>query len=215
MQIVRSRYWARYAGAISKVCDTNPFPYCRLSRRIRGVRQQRLDRGGLTTYWKDNCRALLCGSWVSSSSTEQMNITDHWKKRFHHKVRAFTFLWYINIMLPTPWHRYLLTCWYGTQITSWSLQGMRVLRQCKVPLAEMFVTIQCENIRPSKKEMDIAVTMLKLPNVCSYTINHYVYMSLTNRKSSVHLRSLCYLHCTKDVYTPQGSIVICGKQLLA
>jgi hypothetical protein len=38
---------------------------------------------------------------------------------------------------------------------------MRVLRQCKVPRAEvMFVTIQRENIRPLKKEMKKAVTML-------------------------------------------------------
>jgi hypothetical protein len=29
----------------------------------------------------------------------------------------------------------------------------------------MFVTIQRENIRPSKKEMNKAVTMLKLPDV--------------------------------------------------
>jgi hypothetical protein len=37
-----------------------------------------------------------------------------------------------------------------------------------VPLADViFVTIQRENIRPSKKEMEKAVTMLKLPDVCS------------------------------------------------
>jgi hypothetical protein len=37
--------------------------------------------------------------------------------------------------------------------------NMRVLRQCTVPRAEvMFVTIQSENIRPSKKEMNKAVT---------------------------------------------------------
>jgi hypothetical protein len=45
---------------------------------------------------------------------------------------------------------------------------MQVLRQCKVPQAEvMFITIQRENIRPSKKEMNKAVTMLKLSDVCS------------------------------------------------
>jgi hypothetical protein len=39
-------------------------------------------------------------------------------------------------------------------------ERMRVLRQCKVPRAEvMFVTIQGENIRPSKKEVIKAVTM--------------------------------------------------------
>jgi hypothetical protein len=44
---------------------------------------------------------------------------------------------------------------------------MRVLRQCTVPQAEeTFVTIQRENIRPSKKEINKAVTMLKLPDVC-------------------------------------------------
>jgi hypothetical protein len=48
------------------------------------------------------------------------------------------------------------------------LQGMRVLRQCKVPRAEvMFVVIQRENICPSKKEMNKAVAMLELPDVCS------------------------------------------------
>jgi hypothetical protein len=30
----------------------------------------------------------------------------------------------------------------------------------------MFATIQRENIRPSKKEMNKAVTMLKMPDVC-------------------------------------------------
>jgi hypothetical protein len=54
------------------------------------------------------------------------------------------------------------------QVMSWSPQGMRVLRQYTVTRAEvMFVTIQRENIRPSKKEMNKAVTMLKLPDVCS------------------------------------------------
>jgi hypothetical protein len=31
----------------------------------------------------------------------------------------------------------------------------------------MYITIQVENIRPSKKEMNKAVTMLKLADVCS------------------------------------------------
>jgi hypothetical protein len=45
---------------------------------------------------------------------------------------------------------------------------MEVLAAGMVPRAEvMFVTIQRENIRPSKKEMNNAVTMLKLPDVCS------------------------------------------------
>jgi hypothetical protein len=46
---------------------------------------------------------------------------------------------------------------------------MRVLRHRKVLRAEvMFVTIQRENIRPREKEMNKAVTMLKLLDVCSY-----------------------------------------------
>jgi hypothetical protein len=45
---------------------------------------------------------------------------------------------------------------------------MRVFRQCKVSGVEvMFVTIQRENIRPSNKEINKAVTILKLPDVCS------------------------------------------------
>jgi hypothetical protein len=52
---------------------------------------------------------------------------------------------------------------YSPQITSWSPKGTRVLRQCKVLLAGvMFVTIQSENIRPSKKEMNKAVTILTI-----------------------------------------------------
>jgi hypothetical protein len=41
---------------------------------------------------------------------------------------------------------------HSSQITSWSPQGMRVLRKCKDPRAEvMFVTVQGENIRSSHK----------------------------------------------------------------
>jgi hypothetical protein len=47
--------------------------------------------------------------------------------------------------------------------------------------------------------------MLKLPDVCNYDVHYYVSLSLTNRKSSVHLHALYSPpHCTKDVYTPQG-----------
>jgi hypothetical protein len=38
--------------------------------------------------------------------------------------------------------------------------------------------------------MNKSVTMLKLPDVCSQDMNHYVSLSLTNRKSSVHLHAL-------------------------
>jgi hypothetical protein len=42
------------------------------------------------------------------------------------------------------------------------------LAECTVPRPEvMFVAIQRENIRPSKKEINKAVTMLIMPDVCS------------------------------------------------
>jgi hypothetical protein len=57
---------------------------------------------------------------------------------------------------------------YRPQITSWSQQGMRVLIQCTVSRAKvMFITIQRENISPSKKERNKVVTIIKLPDVCS------------------------------------------------
>jgi hypothetical protein len=61
---------------------------------------------------------------------------------------------------------------YSPQITSRSPQEMRAFQQCKIPRAEvMFVTTQCENIRPSKKGMNKDVKMLiikiKLSDVCS------------------------------------------------
>jgi hypothetical protein len=62
-------------------------------------------------------------------------------------------------MPQLPWLHQLKT----VQSTNHELtpQGMRVLRQSKVPRAEvMFVIIQIENISPSKKEMNKAVTML-------------------------------------------------------
>jgi hypothetical protein len=50
--------------------------------------------------------------------------------------------------------------------------------------------------------------MLKLPVVYSYAMDHYVCLSLTNRKSSVHLRALYsppLPRYSKDVHTPQVS----------
>jgi hypothetical protein len=49
---------------------------------------------------------------------------------------------------------YCRWCIYSPQITTWSPQGMRALRQCKAPRAQvMFATIQRENIRPSKNDI--------------------------------------------------------------
>jgi hypothetical protein len=82
-------------------------------------------------------------------------------------------------------------------------QGMRVLRQCTVLRQEaMVVTIQRKNIRPSKKEMNKSVTSLKCPmfavRLCIFTADHYeVFRQLAC--------SVLPPHCTKDVYTPQGS----------
>jgi hypothetical protein len=72
------------------------------------------------------------------------------------------------------WHfcrlaQFILRLTYSSQITSWSPQEMRVLRQCKVPQAEVtFVTVQRENIRHSKKEVNKIVTVkFKLSDVFS------------------------------------------------
>jgi hypothetical protein len=75
----------------------------------------------------------------------------------------------------------------------------------------MFVTIQCENIHPSK-ETKRAITMLKLSDVCSQAINHYVSLSLTNRKSSVHLHALYSPRTALGAFTPRrDQLMICGQ----
>jgi hypothetical protein len=111
----------------------------------------------------------------------------------------------------TPWRRSGEIS-YSPQITSWSLQRMRVLRQCTVPRAVMFVTTQRENIHPSKKEMNKLFTMLKLSDVCSQAMNHYVSLSLTNRKSSVHLHALYSPRTAVRTFTHRrDQLVICGQ----
>jgi hypothetical protein len=60
--------------------------------------------------------------------------------------------------------------------------------------------------------MNKAVTMLKLPDVCSWAMNHYVSLSLTNRKSSVHLRALNSPRTAISMLTARrDQIVICGQ----
>jgi hypothetical protein len=105
---------------------------------------------------------------------------------------------------------------YSPQITSWSPQGMRVLRQYKVPRAEvMFVTIQRENIRPSKIEMNKAVTMLP------YCPMFAVMLWITTSPYRWPVRSFpstCLL-CTPPpprtalrTFTPRrNQLVICGQ----
>jgi hypothetical protein len=60
--------------------------------------------------------------------------------------------------------------------------------------------------------MNSAVTMLKLPDVCSWAMNHYVCLSLTNRKSFVHLRALYSPRTALRTFTPsRDELVICGQ----
>jgi hypothetical protein len=54
--------------------------------------------------------------------------------------------------------------------------------------------------------------MLKLPDVCSYTMNHYVSLSLTNSKSSVHLHALYSPRTALRTFTPRrDQLVVCGQ----
>jgi hypothetical protein len=111
---------------------------------------------------------------------------------------------------------------YSTQITSWSPQGRRVLRQCKVPRAElMFVTIKRENIRPSTKEMKKAVTML--PNCPMFAVRLWITTSPYRWPIGSLPSPACFVlspHCTKGVYTRQAStrdlwtVQCCSKQSL-
>jgi hypothetical protein len=57
--------------------------------------------------------------------------------------------------------------------------------------------------------MNKAVTMQSiLPDVCSYTMNYYISLSLTSRKSSVHLH---VLYSPLSLTAPRsGQLLICG-----
>jgi hypothetical protein len=69
----------------------------------------------------------------------------------------------------------------------------------------MFVTIQRENIRLSKKEINKAVILIKLTDLCSYAMNHYASLSLINRKYSVHLHALYSPATALRTFAPQRS----------
>jgi hypothetical protein len=72
-----------------------------------------------------------------------------------------------------------------------------------------------ENIRPVKKEMNKAVTMLTLSDACSYAINHYISLSLINRKSSVHLHALYSPRIALRTLTPQRDhLVMYGQYFI-
>jgi hypothetical protein len=54
--------------------------------------------------------------------------------------------------------------------------------------------------------------MLKLPDVFSLAMNHYVSLSLTSRKTSVHLHALYFPRTAQRSFTPHGDqLVICGR----
>jgi hypothetical protein len=62
--------------------------------------------------------------------------------------------------------------------------------------------------------MNKAFTILKLPDVCSWVMNHYVYLSLTNRKSSVHMHARYSPRTALRTFTPRrDQLVICGQYL--
>jgi hypothetical protein len=89
-------------------------------------------------------------------------------------------------------------------------QAARVLRWCKFPRSEvMFITVQRENIRPSKKETNKAVTMLsKIQIARCFAVRLWIttspYRWLIGSLPSTYML-WTPPHCTKGVYTPQGS----------
>jgi hypothetical protein len=106
-------------------------------------------------------------------------------------------------------------CWYCPQITSWSPQGTRVLRQCKVPRAAViFITIQRENVRYSKKQINKAVTMRNCP---MFAVRLWITTSLYHWPTG-SLPSTCMV-CTPPIamtFTPRmDQLVICGQYAVA
>jgi hypothetical protein len=52
----------------------------------------------------------------------------------------------------------------------------------------------------------------ELPDVCSQTMNHYVSLSLTNRKSCVHLHALNSSRTALRTFTPRrDQLTVCGE----
>jgi hypothetical protein len=102
--------------------------------------------------------------------------------------------------------RETFTKYYSPHITSWCPQGMRVLRQCTVPRVEvMFVTIQSENIRLSKKEMN---ETYNAPTARCLQLGYDLLRLFIANQKEVFRPPACSVlppHRTKDVYTPRGS----------
>jgi hypothetical protein len=89
---------------------------------------------------------------------------------------------------PVEWH-----CEHST------VHRSRVLPPRNASLTAMQGSASGSNVRyyptwkhrPSKNEMNKAISKSKLPDVCSEAMNYYyVFLSLTNMKSSVHLHGL-------------------------
>jgi hypothetical protein len=96
---------------------------------------------------------------------------------------------------------------YSPQTMSWSPQGMRVLRQCTVPRAElMFVTNKRENIRRSKKILTKLSQFFQ--TVRCLQLGYESLRLLIADQEKVFRPPACFVlppHCIKDVYNPQGS----------
>jgi hypothetical protein len=98
----------------------------------------------------------------------------------------------------------LYMCVYCPQITSWSQKEMRVFRQCKVPRAEYSLLSNVKTFAPQRKKWTSLLRCLKLPDVCC--------LSLTNRKSSVHLHALYSPLTALRTFTPRrDQLVICEQ----
>jgi hypothetical protein len=107
---------------------------------------------------------------------------------------------------------------YSTQMTSWSPQGMRVLRQCKFSRAEvMFVTIQRENILLSKKEMNKAVYQTKF--VQQFWLKRANFCFCFSEKSVTFALLTPFLlllvknkYVGRQLYIYAGGLIITGKK---
>jgi hypothetical protein len=54
--------------------------------------------------------------------------------------------------------------------------------------------------------------MNKLSDVCSFAMNHYIFLSLTNKKSSVHLHALYSPRTALRTFTTRrDQFMICGQ----
>jgi hypothetical protein len=99
-----------------------------------------------------NHSTTLLGGYIRTRESS-VRVTHAWSQLLPFWLKMNFFTSGPSFSVPSSLHVYC------PQITSW----MRVLRQCTVPRAEvMFFTIERENIRLLNKEMNKAVTMLKL-----------------------------------------------------